>query len=94
MLHKILKIKNNLIFPHFPYTNTIYMYIRQKKKLLAFSFANFETTRGSTGKANISLWSQLPNSKSELHLNWPKKVSPQFPKNQVEKVMSYLIGRV
>ncbi len=39
----------------------LYMYTPQKMFLLAFSFAHFETTRGNTGKANIS---QLPNDKS------------------------------
>ena len=36
-------------------------YTHPKKKLLAFSFANFEMTRGSTGMANVSF---LSNDKS------------------------------
>ena len=60
----------------FTYT---YHYTRQKKKLLAFSFANFETTSGSTWKANA----QLPNSKSELH--WPKKFLHNLKKIKLNK---------
>ncbi len=33
------------------------IYSRPKKKLLAFSFANFEMTRGNRGMANVSLLS-------------------------------------
>ncbi len=33
---------------------TANMYTPQKMFLLAFSFANFETTRGNTGKANYT----------------------------------------
>ncbi len=42
-------------------TARIYMalYTPQKMFLLAFSFANFETTRGNTGEANISFLSLL-----------------------------------
>ncbi len=38
------------------------IYTPQKKKLLACSFANFEMTRWSTGKAYVSFLSQLSSS--------------------------------
>ncbi len=62
----------------------------KKKKLLAFSFANFKITRWSTGKQ----WGSLkdPTSKSELH--WPKKVPPHFFKIQVEQARSFFFGGV
>ncbi len=47
--------------------------------LLAFSFANFETTREDTGKAN---------------LHCPKKVSPQFSKFANEKARRNFIWGV
>ena len=49
----------------------------KKKKLLAFSFANFEKTRGSTGKANTLFLSLLSFS---INLHERKKVTPQFSK--------------
>ncbi len=46
-------------FPYIGYNNVCCctVYTCQEKKPLAFSFANFETTRGSTGKVNISFLS-------------------------------------
>ncbi len=54
----------------------------QKKKLLAFSFANFEITRLSTGKANVS-WTTLS-----------KKETSQLFGNQVEQARSFFFWGV
>ncbi len=51
-----------------------------KMFLLSFSFTNFETTRGSKGKAKIS--------------HCPKKVTPQFSKFANEKARRNIIWRV
>ena len=40
-----------------PQLGIVGLYTRQTKKLVAFSFAKFEMTTGSTGKANISFLS-------------------------------------
>ncbi len=51
------------------------VYTRPKKKLLTFSFAIFEMTRGTTGKANMI----------KVNYTDQKKVTPQFSKkNQAE----------
>ena len=42
------------------------MYTPKKMFFLAFSFANFEMTRGSTGKANISLTTLTKKSYSSI----------------------------
>ncbi len=46
------------------------MYTRTKKKLLAFSFANFEMTRWSTGKSYVPLvgYSNEPHYLPVLHV--------------------------
>ena len=54
--------------------------------LLAFSFAHFETTRGNTVKANIS----LPSDKSYLHC--PKKFLLNFQNSQMKKRGETLFG--
>ncbi len=54
-------------------------YTPQKMFLLAFSFANFETTRGSRGKANISYTA-------------PKKLLLNFQNSQMEKRGETLFG--
>ena len=55
-------------------------YTPKKMFLLAFSFVNFETTRGSRGKANISF------------LYCPKKLLPNFQNLQMKKGGETLLG--
>ena len=61
----------------------IQFYTPQKKKLLAFSFANFETTRGSTGMAHVSFLSLLSSSINDYTA--PKKLLPNFLKFKLNK---------
>ncbi len=53
---------NNYSYVPPSYIISCKMYTPQKMFLLAFSFANFETTRGNTGKANIAFLSLLSSS--------------------------------
>ena len=60
-------------------------YTPQKMFLLAFPFANFETTRGNTGKANISFLS-LFNYTAQ------KKFLLNFQNSQMKKRGETLFG--
>ncbi len=60
-------------------THIVLVYTPQKMFPLAFSFANFETTRGNTGKANISY-----TAKKNLLLN--------FQNSQMKKRGETLFG--
>ena len=62
------------------------MYTPQKMFLLAFSFANFEMTRGSRGKANISFLYPLSPS-----IQFPtKKVLTTLPKKSYSSIFKIL----
>ncbi len=70
-------------------TMTYLVYTPQNMFLLAFSFANYETTRGSTWKANMSFLYLLYNYLM-IKTTLPKKVTPQFSKFANEKQKHYL----
>ena len=62
----------------------IIIYTPKKMFLLGFSFAKFETTTGSRGKAKISF----------LLTTLPKKITPQFSKFANEKARINIIWGV